>query len=96
MKWRLVMFVTAVALAIDAYLGYDALHVPGRAYPPENLINDTWYGPVLFLSIPVSLGWAALAAQKRWVRVLGLCIASLLLVIFLIQIAAMQFPRAGL
>jgi hypothetical protein len=96
MKWRLVLFLAAIAVAIGSYIAYDAFHVPGRLWPPEHLINSTWYGPVLFLSIPISLGWAFLAAEKRWVRVLGLCVASLLLVISLIWMAAMQFPAAGL
>ena len=43
-----------------------------------------------FLLIPLSLGWAALAAKRRWARVLGLCVSGLLLLIFLIWIAAIR------
>jgi hypothetical protein len=93
MMWRFVVVLAAVAVAFGSYFAYDRFHVPGRLYPPEDLINNTVYGPVLFLTIPVSLGWAFLAAQKRWVRVLGLCVASLLLVISSIWMAAMQFPQ---
>jgi hypothetical protein len=96
MKWRFVVFIAAIAIAIGSYNAYDAFHVPGRLYPPEDLINNTLYGPVLFLNIPVSLGWAFLAAQKRWVRVLGLSVASLLLVISVIWMTAMQFPPVAL
>lgn len=96
MMWRLGVFLASIVVAIGSYIAYDRFHVPGRLYPPEDLINNTLYGPVLFVNIPVSLGWAFLAAQKRWVRVLGLSAASLLLVICVIWMAAMQFPSAGL
>ncbi len=90
MNWRFVVFLAAIAVAIGSYVAYDVFHVPQRSYPSENLIFDTSYGPVLFLNIPVSLGWAFLAVERRWVRVLGVCFASLLLLIFLIEIAAMR------
>jgi hypothetical protein len=96
MMWRFGVFLATIVVAIGSYIAYDRFHVPGRFYPPEDLINSTLYGPVLFVSIPVSLGWAFLAAQKRWVRVLGLSVASLLLAICVIWMTAMQFPKAGL
>jgi hypothetical protein len=96
MMWRFVAFLAALGIAIGSYVAYDAFHVPGRLYPPEDLINSTWYGEVLFVMVPVSLGWAFLAAQKRWVRVLGLSVASLLLLICVIWLTAMQFPKPGL
>ena len=74
MMWRFVVFLASIDVAIGSYIAYDRFHVPGRLYPPEDLINSTLYGPVLFLLIPVSLGWAFLAAKKRWVQ----CSASAL------------------
>ena len=93
MIWRFVVFVATITVAIGSYVSYDAFHVPGRLWPPENLINNTLYGPFLFFSIPISLGWAFLAAQRRWLRVLGLCVASLLLLISMSWMSAMQFPK---
>jgi hypothetical protein len=90
MMRRLVMFPIVIAIAIWSDIAYDRFHVPGRSYPRETLITDTWYGPLVFLLIPLSLGWAALAAKRRWARVLGLCVSGLLLLIFLIWIAAIR------
>ncbi|HEY7639629.1 MAG TPA: hypothetical protein VH814_07885 [Steroidobacteraceae bacterium] len=87
MMWRFAVFVASIAVAIGAYVAYDMLYVSGRVYPPENMIVDTLYGPVLFLNIPVALGWAFLAAQRPWVKALGLFVAFLLLLVFLAVIA---------
>ena len=90
MIWRFATFLAMTDIAIASYLAYDKFHVRGRIYPPENLIADTSYGPLLFLLIPLSLGWAFLAAKRRWLRVLGVCAATLLLLVFAVTIASIR------
>ncbi len=90
MKWRVATFATVTAIAIAAYFAYERFHVRGRLYPPENLIADTPYGPILFLLIPLSLVWVFLGAQRRWVRAVGVCVALTILLIFAVVIAAMR------
>ena len=67
--------VAAVAIAFATYVPADI----GRIYPPANIIANTWYGPALILLVPVALGWLAVGIRRRWLRVLTVCLAILLL-----------------
>ena len=81
----------STAIAIAAYFAYERFHVRGRLYPPENLIADTPYGPILFLLIPLSLVWVFLGATESiGCRVVGACVALTILLIFAVVIAAMR------
>jgi hypothetical protein len=80
--------VTVVAVA--SYIAYDAFVPRTRMWPPQTLIGQTWYGPFLFLLIPISLGWIALGATRRWVKVLGIVVASVILLIFVFDMIWMR------
>jgi len=71
----LAVSVAAVAIAFASYVPADI----GRIYPPANIIANTWYGPALILLVPVALGWLAVGIRRRWLRVLTVCLAILLL-----------------
>ena len=92
MIWRFATFLAMTDIAIASYVAYDKFHVRGRIYPPENLIADTSYGPFLFLLIPLALGWEFVAAKRRCIRVLGVCAATLILLVFAVHIAAIRHP----
>jgi hypothetical protein len=85
-RLRAAALLAITIVAVASYVAYDTLVPRTRQWPPETLIGQTGYGPLLFLLIPITFGWVALGATRRWVKVLGLVVASVILLIFAIEI----------
>lgn len=83
LKWRAVVFASVTTSVLTYWYIWDTSMFDPRRWPMPNLPGSTWYGPFLVLLIPVSLGWLAFAAKRRYARVLGLLCTSLVLIISL-------------
>jgi amino acid permease len=71
LKWRAVVFVVVTTTVLTVLLKYDDAAMRTVQYPPPNFLGSTWYGPLVLLLIPISLGWLSVAAKSRGARVFG-------------------------
>lgn len=75
--WRGALFAVVTSGVLTWQHLYRIPSPPPRLWPPVTFLGDTWYGPVLFSLIPLSLLWFSLALKRRGLRILGV-IASIL------------------
>lgn len=74
--------VTIVVLTIF-YVWESSVVRTGKVYPIPNFLGSTWYGPILLLLIPISLGWLSVGAKRRTAGVAGLLFTCFVLLVCL-------------
>ena len=86
LKSRLAIFgfVTVIALRLLYVLPPDWQAMTSEHKLP--ILAETWYGPVLLLSIPAALGWAAIEIEDPAAARLVLGIVAVLSVLFVLLI----------
>jgi hypothetical protein len=81
MKWRLSVFAIVTAVVFVILYSMPGLNL--FAYPfPTYALGSGCIGPILFLTIPATLGWASFAAPSRRQVIIGVT-GSILLFLFL-------------
>lgn len=82
LKWRALLFAVVTAAVLTAmYLWETSPHPGSNIYPPPNFLGSTWYGPLLLLLIPLSLGWWSWGAKRVSATVIRLLLTLLVLII---------------
>ena len=70
MKWRLSVFAIVTAVVFVILYSMPGLNL--FAYPfPTYALGSGCLGPILFLTIPATLGWASFAAPSRRQVIIG-------------------------
>ena len=83
----LAICVLALILAFATYTPEDV----GPLRPQPNVVGSTWYGSLLVVLVPIALGWMCFAIERRWLRVLSLCLTLLLLLACLNEIYGIRY-----
>lgn len=80
-KCRALVFVAVTVVVLATMYIWEASPHPGsNIYPRPYFLGSTWYGPLLLLLIPGSLGWLSWGARRGSVRVIGLMLTVLVTV----------------
>lgn len=94
LKWRALTFGVTIVLMVvmAAWWLQSTSHL--TEYPPQSMLGNTWYGPLLLLLIPLSGAWLSLGAKDRNRRHLGLgCALAVLLICLLLIYISMDFAN---
>lgn len=86
MRGRALAFLVITGIVVTWMVNYEQAAQHAYTYPRPNFLGSTWYGPLLVLLIPLTLGWMSAAAQRRGARVLGWVCSVLVFLIALLFI----------
>lgn len=75
LRFRLVWLALSVVVLVIAFSAWQPPKADAFLRTPS-VLNKTWYGPALLLSVPAFMCWASLAVPSKPLRLVG-CMLSL-------------------